>query len=49
MPDRWGAFSLVGGLTGLRWGEIASLEWSDFDFDQGKVNVRRTTLKIPRA
>ena len=43
MPDRWGAFSLVGGLTGLRWGEIASLEWSDFDFDQGKVNARRTT------
>jgi len=30
-------------LTGLRWGEIASLEWSDIDLDAGKIHVRRAT------
>ncbi len=43
LPGRWAAFSLVAVLTGLRWGEIASLEWSDIDFDAGKINVRRAT------
>ena len=43
LPDRWAAFSLVAVLTGLRWGEIASLEWPDIDFDAGKILVRRAT------
>ncbi len=43
LPERWAAFSLVSVLSGLRWGEIASLEWSDIDFDAGKIHVRRAT------
>jgi len=41
MPDRWAAFCLVAVLTGLRWGEIAILEWSDIDFVADKIHVRR--------
>jgi integrase len=43
LPERWAIFSLVAVLTGLRWGEIASLEWSDIDFETGKIHVRRAT------
>jgi len=41
LPGRWGAFALVAAVTGLRWGEIVALEWTDIDFDAGKINVRR--------
>ncbi len=43
LPNRWAAFSLVAVLTGLRWGEIASLEWSDLDFGTSKIHVQRAT------
>lgn len=43
MPGRWAAFALAGVLTGLRWGEIVALEWTDIDLDAGKINVRRAT------
>jgi integrase len=43
LPSRWAALSLFATLTGLRWSEIASLEWSDFDFGQKKIRVRRAT------
>ncbi len=43
LPGRWSAFALVAALTGLRWGEIASLEWTDVDSDAGKIHVRRAT------
>ena len=43
LPHRWATFGLVKVLTGLRWGEIASLEWSDVDFQAGKINVQRAT------
>lgn len=43
LPGRWAAFSLVAVLSGLRWGEIAGLEWSDVDFQSGKIHVRRAT------
>ncbi len=43
LPGRWATFSLVATLTGLRWGEIVSLEWSDLDFTVGKIHVRRAT------
>jgi hypothetical protein len=29
--------------AGLRWGEIVALEWTDVDFDAGKINLRRAT------
>jgi integrase len=43
LPRRWATFSLVAALTGLRWGEIASLEWPDLDFTVGKIHIRRAT------
>jgi len=43
LPGRWATFSLAAVLTGLRWGEIASLQWSDIDFGGGKIHVRRAT------
>jgi integrase len=43
LPHRWATFGLVKVLTGLRWGEIASLEWTDVDFQTGKINVQRAT------
>jgi len=43
LSGRWAAFSLVAVLTGLRWGEMASLEWSDVDFATGKIHVRHAT------
>lgn len=41
LPDRWSTFVLVAALTGLRWGEIAALEWSDIDLENEKIHVRR--------
>ena len=43
LPGRWSTLALVAVLTGVRWGEIASLEWSDVDFETGKINVRKAT------
>jgi integrase len=43
LPQKWAVFSLVTVLTGLRWGEIVSLEWSEIDFEAGKIYVRRAT------
>lgn len=43
LPHRWATFGLVKVLTGLRWGEIASLEWADVDFQADKINVQRAT------
>ncbi len=43
LPGRWAAFALVAVFTGLRWGEIVALDWTDLDCDTGKINVRRAT------
>ena len=43
LPEKWASFSLIAVLTGLRWGEVASLEWSDVDLEAGKIHVRRAT------
>jgi len=43
LPQEWAAYSLLALLTGLRWGELVSLRWSDLDFLTGLINVRRAT------
>jgi len=43
LPGRWPVYALMAVLTGLRWGEIVALEWTDIDLDAGKIDVRRAT------
>lgn len=38
----WGDLVLVGARTGLRFGELAALEWSDIDFSQRLMTVQRS-------
>ncbi|WP_234935356.1 tyrosine-type recombinase/integrase [Mycolicibacterium austroafricanum] len=41
---------LVGGYCGLRWGELAALQWSDVDFASHKLRVRRAySEEAPRG
>jgi len=39
---RWFAFTMVGILGGLRWGEIAALQTPDIDFRRSLIHVSRT-------
>jgi integrase len=48
-PKKWAVLSLVTVLTGLRWGEVVSLEWSDVDFEAGRIHVRRATAAGERV
>ncbi len=41
LPAEWRAFAYFAIRTGLRWGEIAALEWPDIDFEASKIRVRR--------
>jgi len=41
VAPRWRPLVFVGLLTGLRWGELAALEWDDIDHNAGKLYVRR--------
>lgn len=45
LPPQWAA--LVGTLafTGLRWGEVTALRWSDLDTRAGLIHVRRSNWK----
>jgi len=49
LPEKWAVFSLVTVLTGLRWGEIVSLEWSEIDFEARRIHVRRATAAGEKA
>ncbi|MBV5246929.1 site-specific integrase [Mycolicibacterium sp. PAM1] len=41
---------LVGGYCGLRWGELAALQWSDVDFVSHRLRVRRAySEEAPRG
>lgn len=41
---------LVGGYCGLRWGELAALQWSDVDFVAHRLRVRRAySEEAPRG
>ena len=39
---QWLAFFSTALRTGMRLGELAALRWSDVDFDNGRLNVRRS-------
>ena len=44
--DRYEALYTVAVHTGMRWGEIAGLQWQDVDLDSGVLHVRRTQREI---
>ena len=45
-PDISGLGILLSLDTGLRLGEICALKWSDIDFDEQALSVRRTAIRI---
>lgn len=45
-PDLSGAAYLLCLNTGLRLGELCGLKWSDFNFDEGFLQVNRTVLRL---
>ncbi len=42
---RYEAFFVVAIGTGMRWGEIAALKWSDIDIKKGTLQVQRTVAE----
>jgi integrase len=36
-----GLFIRMAASTGMRFGELAGLRWSDVDLDEGRIDVRR--------
>lgn len=45
LPPQWLPAALVAATTGLRWGEISGLKWSDVDEAAGVIRVRRSNWK----
>ena len=45
--SRWHALWVVLGTTGMRLGEALGLKWTDIDFSEGRLVVRRTLLRHP--
>lgn len=46
-PEQYRVMVTVLLYTGLRRGELCGLEWKDIDFQQGLLNVRRSSLYLP--
>ncbi len=46
-PDYYIPF-MIGVTTGMRRGEIAALEWSDINFENGRISVSRAMKKIDK-
>jgi integrase len=42
-----GLFIRMAASTGMRFGELAGLRWSDVDLDEGSINVRGSTHMVP--
>lgn len=47
VPVRWRRLFALAVYTYMRVGEIAALEWTDFDLEQGRIHIHR--LDRPRA
>ena len=44
--DGYGVMALLGAFGGLRFGEVAALRRSDFDFDRSEISVSRTLTEV---
>lgn len=45
VPRRWLALVTLSAFTGLRWGEVSALRWSDIDEAAGSIKVRRANWR----
>jgi integrase len=45
--NRYEAASVAGCALGLRRGEVAGLQWTDFDFQQGLVHITHSLGRVP--
>lgn len=45
VPRRWLALVTLSAFTGLRWGEVSALRWSDVDREAGAIRVRRSNWR----
>lgn len=44
LPEHARAMVLVAAVTGLRRGELVGLKWEDVDFEEGKIDIRRSLV-----
>ncbi len=47
--EAWGVAAVLGLRLGLRVGEVAGLRWSDIDFKEREVRIRRTATKTDES
>jgi integrase len=47
LPDRYGSLATVAAYTGLRWGELTSLQTHSIDRPRERLNVRTSSSKPP--
>jgi integrase len=45
VPRRWLGLVTLSAFTGLRWGEVSALRWSDVDTEAGSIKVRRSNWR----
>ena len=45
IPPRWYPLFATMAFTGLRWGEVSALQWSDIDHGSGVIRIRRNNWK----
>jgi integrase len=45
VPRQWLAAVTLSAFTGLRWGEMSALRWSDLDVEAGAIRVRRANWR----
>lgn len=45
VPKRWLPMVTLSAFTGLRWGELSALRWSDVDEEAGAIRVRRSNWR----
>lgn len=45
VPAGWSRLVRLLAFTGMRWGEVSALRWSDIDFDRGIITISRSNWK----
>ena len=45
IDEGWVDIACLMAFTGMRWCEVAGLQWSDIDLDAGMLKIRRANVK----